>query len=104
MKNKQGLGGLLVRDYIDRSIDHIERVERALSSEGQSINKRCNVLCDLMERGINFGIKKGAYIDKSVQDKINASKDRKFSKWFDELIYSINEEIEVVMTKNKYKK
>lgn len=104
MKNRQGLGGLLVRDFIDRSIDHIERVEKHLSSEGMSVNKRCNILCDIMERGIDFGIKKGAYIDKSVKDKVEASKERKFKKWFDELIYSVNEEIEVEMVKNKYKK
>jgi len=103
MKNK-GLGGLLVRDFIDRSIDHIERVEKHLSSEGMSVNKRCNILCDLMERGIDFGIKKGGYIEKSVQDKIDASKDKKFVKWYKELIYSVNEEIEEEMIKNKYKK
>jgi len=100
----KNLGELIVTDYIDRSIDHIERVESALSSEGLSFNSRCNILCDLMKRGINFGIQKGGYIYKSTQDKIQSSKDRRYKKWLENIVYSINEEIEQDMIKNKYKK
>ncbi len=102
MKTK-GLEQLLVTDYIDRSINYIENIEVKLN-EAPSYNKRCNVICDVLKRGIAFGLLKGGAVYKNTQNKIEDSKKARYDKWLKEMIYSINEEIEQYMIKNKYKK
>ena len=95
---------MIVRDFIDKKVDYLERVEATLSCEGLSTNRRTRLLCDILEKGIAFGISKGGYILKCTQERIEAVKEKAYRNWLEDVIYSINEDIEESMIKNKYKK
>lgn len=95
---------MLVTDFIDKSIDYLERVEASLSNDALSVNKRTNMLCDVLKKGISFGLDKGGYILKCTQDKIESTKEKAYRKWLDDIVYKQNQLIEENMIKNKYKK
>lgn len=101
---EEGLGKLLVTDFIDRKVDYVENVVSQISTEAMSFNRKTRMVLDVMKVGIDFGISKGEFISNLTRKKINDAKEKSYNKWLTELVYKINEDIEVQMNKVKYKK
>ena len=102
--NMQTLEKLLVTDFIENKADYLENVVTQIETSPMSFNSKNKLLLEVLNKGIQFGINKGIFINKCTEAKVRESKEKRRKKWIIEMVYGMNEVIESNINKYKYRK